>query len=76
MGSNEEFSRPRSICEFLSTLPPQYPINEIIVDGVSESVNFFITFDSSTNLAYFSSVSGGLVIVDCRRISQVAVPGA
>ncbi len=76
LGSTDEIGRTRSICEFLSTLPPHYSISEIIVDGVSESVNYFITLDSSTNLAYFSSVSGGLVIADCRRISQVVVPGA
>jgi len=76
LGSNDENCRTRSICELLSTLPPHYSISEIVVDGVTESVNYFITLDSSTNLAYFSSVSGGLVIADCRRISQVVVPGA
>jgi hypothetical protein len=61
----------QSICELLGTLPPGYPVSEVVVDGFSESVNAFITLDQNTNLAYFSEVGGGLVVADCRRISLI-----
>lgn len=63
-----------NICNLLANLPPQYPVNEIVVDGFSESVNAFITLDETTNLAYFTEDGGGLVVADCRRISEVDFP--
>ncbi|MGG0669650.1 hypothetical protein [Sporosarcina koreensis] len=62
------------ICELLEKLPPQYPVDEIVVDGFSESVNAFIALDRDNNLAYFSESGGGLVVADCRRISLVDFP--
>jgi hypothetical protein len=64
----------KSICEILADLQPQTPVSEIVVDGSTESVNTFIVLDQKTNLAYFLEVGGGLVIVDCRRISLIVFP--
>ena len=63
-----------NICELLANLPPQYPVDEIVVDGFSESVNAFVTLDETTNLAYFTEDTGGLVVADCRRISEIDFP--
>ena len=63
-----------NICELLASLPPQYPVDEIVVDGFSESVNAFVFLDESTNLAYFTEDTGGLVVADCRRISEIDFP--
>lgn len=63
-----------NICNLLANLPPQYPVDEIVVDGFSESVNAFIALDETTNLAYFTEDTGGLVVADCRRISEVDFP--
>lgn len=62
------------ICDLLATLPPNYPVDEIVVDGFSESVARFINFEESTNLAYFREAGGGLVVADCRDISLIDFP--
>lgn len=62
------------ICDLLANLPPQYPVNEIVVDGFNEDVNAFITLDQDSDLAYFSEGGGGLVVADCRKISLVDFP--
>lgn len=59
------------ICELLSTLPPNSTLSEILVDGVPFAVSAFINTNTDTNLAYFTSVIGTTLIVDCNRISQV-----
>jgi hypothetical protein len=69
--SHNSGNNSNNICQLLSTLPPGYPVSEVVVDGFSESVNAFVTLDQNTNLAYFSEVGGGLVVADCRRISLV-----
>lgn len=63
-----------NICDLLATLPPNYPVDEIVVDGFSESVARFISFNAETNLAYFREEGGGLVVADCTRISLVDFP--
>lgn len=67
-------SKDTNICELLASLPPQYPVDEIVVDGFSETVNAFVTLDESTNLAYFTEMGGGLVVADCRQISEIEFP--
>ncbi len=62
------------ICDLLSTLPPQYPVESIVVDGFEEDVNAFVTLNRNTNLAYFTEPGGGLVVADCRRISEIDFP--
>ena len=74
MGSKNE--NHRSICEVLAGLPPKYPVSEFVADGVTESVEFFIVLDPRTRLAYFSGVGGSLVIVECKKISLIEIPGA
>ena len=62
------------ICNLLSNLPPQYPVESIVVDGFEEDVNAFVSFNRGTNLAFFTEGNGGLVVADCRRISQIDFP--
>lgn len=59
------------ICEFLSTLPPNSTLSEILVDDVPFTVTAFINLNTDTNLAYFTSITGTTLIVDCDSISQV-----
>lgn len=59
------------ICELLSTLPPNSTLTEILVDGVPFTVSAFINVDTDRNLAYFTSVIGTTLIVDCHRLTQV-----
>ena len=66
--------RNEGICGLLRNLPPQYPVSEIVVDGFNEDVNAFIGLDRDNNLAYFSELTGGLVVADCRRISLIDFP--
>lgn len=62
------------ICALLATLTINQRVDEIVVDGFSEAVFRFLNLDEDSNLAYFSSVDGGLVVADCRRISLVDFP--
>lgn len=39
------------ICDLLATLPPNYPVNSVVVDGVSQETTNFIVLDN--RLAYF-----------------------
>jgi len=62
------------ICGLLATLPINKRVDEIVVDGFNEAVFRFLNLDEEANLAYFSSVDGGLVVADCRRISSIDFP--
>ncbi|MER2172516.1 MAG: hypothetical protein ABS938_18005 [Psychrobacillus psychrodurans] len=66
--------REDGICGLLATLSPNQRVNEIVVDGFSESVFRFINFEEDTHLAYFREELGGLVVADCRRISLIDFP--
>ncbi len=72
--SNNNNNNNNGICALLSTLPPQYPVESIVVDGFEEDVNAFVTLNRNTNLAYFTEPGGGLVVADCRRISEIDFP--
>lgn len=63
-----------NIRELLASLPPNYRVNEIVVEGFSESVFRFITLDDATGLAYFREEDGGLVIANSNAISLVDFP--
>ncbi|HEX5564332.1 MAG TPA: hypothetical protein VFX34_05195 [Sporosarcina sp.] len=60
-----------NICELLSTLPPNSTVAEILVDGLPFAVTAFVNLNTDTKLAYFTSVIGTTLIVDCDSISQV-----
>jgi hypothetical protein len=66
--------RNRDICRLLASLPPQYPVESIVVDGFEEDVNAFVTLNEDTDLAYFTEPGGGLVVANCRRISLIDFP--
>ena len=72
--SNCTNNKNNNICDLLSSFPPQYPVESIVVDGFEEDVNAFVSFDRNSNLAYFTEPGGGLVVADCRRISQIDFP--
>ncbi|MFC5604208.1 hypothetical protein [Sporosarcina koreensis] len=75
MGNFYEQSRKgkgdASICQLLSTLPPNTTVAEILVDGLPFAVSAFVNLNTDTKLAYFTSVVGTTLIVDCDSISQV-----
>lgn len=73
MKMNENIDN-NGICDLLATLPPQYPVESIVVEGFDEDVNAFVTLNRFTNLAYFTEGSGGLVVADCRKISLIDFP--
>jgi len=66
--------RREGICGLLAALSPNQRVDEIVVDGFSESVFRFLSFEEDTHLAYFREEDGGLVVADCRRISLVDFP--
>ena len=68
-------NRSDGICGLLENLPPNYRVNEIVVDGFNEDVFRFVALDERTHLAYFTEEGGGLVVADCRRISLIDFPG-
>lgn len=70
-GSEQEGMRDGHICDLLSTLPPNSTLSEILVDGVPFAVSAFVNVNRDTNLAYFTSVIGTTLIVDCDSISQL-----
>ena len=53
-------------CGLLATLPPNYRVNEIVVDGFNEDVFRFINLEEDTHLAYFREEDGGFVVADFR----------
>lgn len=61
----------RSILEILGDLTPQTPVGGLVVDGYYRSASGFITFDRRNNLAYFSQVGGGLIVVNASEISLI-----
>ena len=64
-----------NICDLLASLPPNYPVEEYIVDGNGETVTNFIGLNSQTNLAYFTNSNTGVVnVADCSRISSIEFP--
>jgi hypothetical protein len=74
MNYHNNHNNNNDICRLLGTLPPQYPVESIVVDGFEEDVNAFVNLEEDTNLAYFTEPGGGLVVADCRRISQIDFP--
>lgn len=72
--NNNYHNNNNGICGLLSNLPPQYPVESIVVDGFEEDVNAFVSFNRNTNLAFFTETGGGLVVADCRRISLIDFP--
>ena len=68
----ENGSGAESILRLLISLPPHYPVNRIVVDGVEKAVSTFVTVNN--DLAYFTEMSGGLAIVDVNKISVVGSP--
>lgn len=75
MGNLYRYSRSveqdGSMYKLLSTLPPNTAVAEILVDGLPFLVTTFINVNTDTKLAYFTSVIGTTLIVDCDSISQV-----
>ena len=67
-------NRNNDICDLLASLPPQYPVESIVVDGFEEDVNAFVNLNRDTNLAFFTEDGGGLVVADCRRITLIDFP--
>lgn len=67
-------NRRDGICGLLENLPPNYRVDEIVVDGLSTTVFRFISFDERTDLAYFRETGGALVVADCREISLIEFP--
>ena len=64
----------KNICDLLASLPPNYRVNEIVIDGFNKDVFLFIALDEATNLAYFREAGGGLVVTNCNAISLVNFP--
>lgn len=48
----------KSIVKLLSTLPPTYPIQRIVVDGGTIDVDYLLNVDEKKGVAYFSSSTG------------------
>lgn len=62
-----------AICKLLKTLPPNYPIENLFINGVnlaSPGVTAFVNVDEQTGLAYFINGDSSLV-VDCSRIDGI-----
>lgn len=71
---SESLNNNHDICDLLASLPPQYPVESVVVDGFDEEVNAFVNLNPATNLAYFTEGGGGLVVADCRKISIINFP--
>lgn len=60
-----------SLIHVLKKLNPGTRVNEVFVNGVSESARYFAALDLDLNLAYFVQNDGDLLIVDSRRIDMI-----
>lgn len=66
-------NRTTAIRELLKTLDPGTDVNEVFVNGVSEPADYFASFDSDSNLAYFVQNDGDLLVADARRIDMIEI---
>jgi len=62
-----------AIRELLETLDPGTDVNEVFVNGAEESADYFASFDSDSNLAYFVQNDGDLLVADARRIDMIEI---
>ncbi|OZM56114.1 hypothetical protein CIB95_13475 [Lottiidibacillus patelloidae] len=60
-----------AMCQLLSTLNPGTKVNEIFMQGSSEQVAHFASYDARTRLATFVQQDGDLLVVDANRIDGV-----
>lgn len=66
-------NRGNAICRLLQTLPPNYPIENLFINGLNlatPSVTAFVSVDPETGLAYFINGDSSLVD-DCSRIDGI-----
>lgn len=66
-------SRTTAIHELLRTLDPGTDVNEVFVNGASEPADYFASFDSDSNLAYFVQDDGDLLVADAKRIDMIEI---
>lgn len=60
----------KSIGTLLATLPPTYPIQQIVVDGGTIDVDHLLNVDETKGVAYFSS-STGIVTVSIDKLDAI-----
>jgi uncharacterized protein YPO0396 len=60
----------KSIGMLLSTLPPKYPIQRIVADGMTIDVDHLLNVDDKKGVAYFSS-STGIVTVAIDKLDAI-----
>ena len=59
------------IFELLLTLNPGKSVGRVFINGKSESVEAFASFDPATGLATFVKNNGDILVVDYRRIDAL-----
>lgn len=60
-----------AICQLLQTIPPNYPVENLFVNGVNiTGVTTFVNVDPNTGLAYFINGDSS-VVVDCTGIDAI-----
>ncbi|KGX85573.1 hypothetical protein [Pontibacillus litoralis] len=65
-----DYNHSNYFCEVLSGLPPYYPVDKVVVDGVTIEVTHFVSIDPNTGLAFFLN-GGGLQQIDCKEIQAI-----
>lgn len=58
--------------DLLTTIPPNYPVNMIYLNGVPVEVWAFSNIDCEKCLAYFINVDGQVVIFDAEKIDGIS----
>ncbi|OZM56115.1 hypothetical protein CIB95_13480 [Lottiidibacillus patelloidae] len=62
-----------AIMRILANLNPGTAVNEIFMQGSSEPVRNFASFDPSTRIATFVQADGDLVVVDANRLDAIEI---
>ncbi|BDH62459.1 hypothetical protein MTP04_25890 [Lysinibacillus sp. PLM2] len=61
----------RAICDLLATLNPGTPMENIIINGYTVTVENFVSFNEDAERVVFKVSDDKFLIVDCNRIGSV-----
>jgi hypothetical protein len=66
--SNGSRSTSGDICRLLRSLPINYPVDNVILQGQDEAVTNFLAFDDATEVAIFRN-GAATKVFDCSKVT-------
>lgn len=60
-----------AICDLLATLSPGTPMTSVVVNGLTVTVENFISFNEGAERVVFKLADDSFMIVDCNKIGSL-----